>query len=95
MLFGWKRNVQMIDRLARRNIRGFVNRAEQRETAIPQMVAGGLVIDEPDDLIPEFAMLENLVRNQPPKFTRPGNQHTLEADSGAPATFEHFPHHLA
>ena len=64
VLFGRQRDVEMVDVLARRDLGRFVERAEQRQPAVAEMIAGGAVVDEADDLIAELAMLEDLVGDQ-------------------------------
>src|SRR5262245_53256639 len=59
------------------------------------MVAERFVVDEADELISEFPVLEDLVRDETPEFARPGNQNPLEADAGAPAPLERFANELA
>ena len=56
MLFGRKRDVEVIHRFARGDLGGFLDRAEQRQAAIAEMIAGGLVVHEADDLIAELAV---------------------------------------
>ena len=53
-----------------------------------QMIVGCPVIDEARDLITELTMFDDLVGHQPAEVTRPSDQDALEADTGAPATFE-------
>ena len=95
MLLGRQRDIQVVDRLARRDIRRFVDRAEQRQPAIAEVVAGCAVVDETDDLIAQLAVLENLVGDEPPEVARARDQDALEPDAGAPAALEHLAHQLA
>src|SRR4051812_991653 len=95
VLLGRQRDVQMIDSLARRDLRRFVRRAEQRQAAIPQMIAGGLVVDEADDQVAKLAMFEDLVGDKPAKLAGTGDEDALETDAGAPAAFEDLADELA
>src|SRR5439155_5770648 len=95
VLLGGKRDIQMIDRLPRRDFRGVVDRAEQREAAIAKMIPGRTVVDEADNLIAKLAVLENLVGHQAPQLARSGDENPLEADAGAPSPFEDLAHQLA
>src|SRR5712692_7630242 len=85
----------MIDRLAGRDLGGFVDRPQERQAAIAKVIAGGLVVHEADDLIAELAMLEDSVGDEPAELARPGDEDALEADAGAPATLERLAHELA
>ena len=85
----------MIDRLARRNLGGVVDRAEQREAAIAEMIAGRAIVDEADDLVPELTAFENSVGDEASQLARSGDENPLEADAGAPAPLEDFAHDLA
>ena len=85
----------MVDPLAADDLVGVVQRAEQRQTAIADVVAAGAVVDEADDLEPELAVLEDLVGDEPPEVAGAGNEHALEADTGPPAPLERLAHELA
>ena len=74
---------------------GFRQRAEQREAAVADVIAGGAVVEEADDLEAELAVLEDLVGDQPAEVAGAGDQHALEADAGAPAPLERLAHELA
>ena len=95
VLLGRQRDVEVIDRLARGDLGGLVERAEQRQAAVAEMIAGRAVVDEADDLVAELAVLENLVGDQPAELAGAGDQDPLEADAGAPAALEHLAHQLA
>ena len=95
MLLRRQGDVQMIDRLARRDLRRFVDRAEQRQAAVAEVIARRPVVDEADDLIAELAVLEDLVRDEPAELARSGDENPFEADAGAPAALEDLAHQLA
>ena len=95
MLFERQRDVDVIDLLAADDLVGVPERAEQRQPPVADVVAGGAIVEEADDLEPELAMLENLVGDQPPEVAGAGNQHALEADAGPPSPLERFAHELA
>ena len=69
VLLGRKRDVQVIDLFPRGDFRRLVDRAEQRQTAIAEMVAGPIV-DEADDLVAELAMFDDLVRDETAELAR-------------------------
>ena len=70
-------------------------RAEQRQAAVAEVIAGRAVVDEADDLIAELAVLEDLVGDQAAELAGAGDQNPLQADAGAPAALEHLAHELA
>ena len=59
------------------------------------MIAGRAVVHEPDDLIAELAVLEDLVRDEAAQLAGSGDQNPLQPDAGAPAALEHLAHELA
>ena len=67
--------------LAADDLVGVVERAEQRQAAVADVVAAGAVVDEADDLEAELAVLEDLVGDQPAEVAGAGDQHALEADA--------------
>ncbi len=77
------------------DLAAFGQRAEQRQPAVADVVAGGAVVEEADDLEAELAVLEHLVGDQPAEIAGAGNQHALEADARAPAALERLAHELA
>ena len=77
------------------DLRRFLGRAEQRQAAVAEMIAGRPVVDEADDLVAELAMLEDLVGDQPAELAGSGDQDPLQPDAGAPSPLEHFAHELA
>src|SRR5262245_15919538 len=95
VLLGRQRNVQLIDTLACRDFGGVVDSAKQRQPAVSEVIARGLVIHEADDLIAQLAVLEDLVRDQASQFARSGDEDALQADARAPAPLEHFAHQFA
>ena len=70
-------------------------RAEERQPAIADMVAGRAVIEEPNHLESEFPVFEHLVRDKLAKIGGTDNQHSFQPDSGLPAPFERFANELA
>ena len=95
VLFGRQRDVKVIDSLARRDLGRLADRAEQRQSAVAEMIARRPVVDEADDLIPELAMLQNLVGDQTPELAGARDENALEADAGAPASLQNFSDELA
>ena len=95
MLFERQRDVDVIDALLADDLAAVGQRAEQRQPAIADVIAGGAVVEEPDDLEPELAMLEHLVGDQPAEVAGAGNQHALQADAGPPSPLERLAHELA
>ena len=95
VLFGRQRDVEVIDAFARRDLAGLVERAEQRQAAVAEMVAAGAIVDEADDLVAELAVLEDLVGDQPAELAGAGDQDALQADARAPAPLEQLAHELA
>ena len=73
----------------------FVDGPEQRQTAIAEVIAGRAIVHEPDDLIAELAVLDDLVRDQTTQLAGSGDQNPLQPDAGAPAALEHIAHELA
>ena len=95
VLFERQGNVEVIDAFLADNLAAFGQRAEERQPAVADMVAGGAVVEEPDDLEAELAVLEQLVGHEPAQVARAGNQHALEADTRPPAALERLAHELA
>jgi hypothetical protein len=85
-----QRDIQVIDRFPRRNFHRIVDRAQQRKAAVAEMIAGGSVVDKSDDLVPQFAVLEDLVRHETAEFTRTSDENPLQADPGAPPALQHL-----
>ena len=50
---------------------------------------------KPDDVVPELAVLQNLVGDQPAELAGAGDENSLQADARAPSTLEQLAHHLA
>ena len=90
-----KRHVEVVDPLAARDLAGLVERAEDREPAVAQIIAAGAVVHEADDVIPELAVFEDPVRDEATEFPCARNQHALQADAGAPPALEGLAHELA
>ena len=59
------------------------------------MIAGGPVVEEPDDLEAELAVLEDLVGDELAEVAGAGDQHALQADARLPAALERLAHELA
>ena len=95
VLFRRQRHVQVIDRFALGDLRRFVDRAEQRQPAVSEVIAGGAIVDEPDDLIAELAVLDDLVGDEAAQLAGSRNQDPLQTDAGAPPALEHVAHELA
>ena len=95
VLFGGQRDVEMVDMLANGDLAGFVERAENRQAAVPQIIAARTIVHEPDHVIAELAVLEDAIGDQPSELARAGNQNPLEADAGAPPPLERLAHQLA
>ena len=74
-----QRHIQVIDRLARAISPASSMRAEQRQAAVAEVIAGRPVVDEADDLVAELAVLEDLVRDEAAQFAGAGNQDPLQA----------------
>jgi hypothetical protein len=70
-------------------------RAEQRQTAIADVIAAGAIVDEADHLVAELTVLQDAIRDHPSKFAGAGNQDSLQADAGFPAAFQHLAHGFA
>ena len=76
-----QRDVELIDALALQDVAGLGERAEQRQAAIAEVIAAGLVVDEADHLVAELAVLEQLVDDHAAQLAGAGDQHALEADA--------------
>ena len=68
VLVGWQRDVEMIDRLANGDFRRLLDAAEERQTAVAEVIARCLDVHEADDLVAELAMFEDLVGDEPPEL---------------------------
>ncbi len=94
VLFERQRDVEVIDALAAQDLVGVAERAEHRQAAVADVIAGAIV-DEAEQREAELAVIEQLVRNHPPEVAGAGDQHPLEPDAGLPAPFERFANELA
>ncbi len=74
-------DVELIDPIALQDVAGFGQRAEQRQAAIADVVAAGLVVDEADHLVAELVVLEQLVDDHPAELAGAGDEDALEADA--------------
>ena len=72
-----------------------LERAEQRQAAVADVIAAGAVVEEADDLEAELAVLEHLVGDHAAEVAGAGNQDALEADARLPAALERLAHELA
>ena len=95
VLFERQRDVDVIDPFPPDDLVGLAERAEQRQAAVADVIAGGPVVEEADDLEAELAVLEDLVGDQPAEVAGAGDQHALEADAGLPPPLERLAHQLA
>jgi hypothetical protein len=69
VLLGRQGDVKVIDALARGDVRGAVERAEEREAAIAKMIARRAVVHESHDLIAQLAMFDDLVGDDPSELS--------------------------
>ena len=90
-----QRDVEVVDVLAADDLVGVGERAEQRQAAVADVIAGRAIVDEADQLEAELAVLEHLVGDHAPEIAGAGDQHALEADAGLPAPLERFADELA
>ena len=88
MLLERQRHVDVIDPFLPDDLVRFGERAEQRESAVPDVIARSPVVQEADDLESELAMLEDLVGDHLAEVARPRDQDALQADAGFPPVFE-------
>ena len=88
-------DVELIDPIALQDVAGLGQRAEQRQAAIADVVAAGLVVDEADHLVAELVVLEQLVDDHPAQLAGAGDEDALEADALAPAPLQRFADQLA
>ena len=77
------------------DLASLTQRSEQRQSPVSDMIASGLVVEEPDDFESEFPVLQHFVGDELSKITRPRNQHALQANPGLPATLERLAHEFA
>ena len=85
----------MVDAFLADDLAAFGERAEQRQPAVADVVAGGAIVEEADDLEAELAMFEQLVGDEPSEVAGPGDQHALQPDASAPSPLERLAHELA
>ena len=95
VLFDRQRDIEVIDALGMDDVGDIRQLAEQRQPAISQVVAAGAVVDEPDDLIAELAVLQHAVGQHPAEIAGAGNQNPLQPDAGAPSPLEQLTDRLA
>ena len=74
VLFERQRDVDVIDAFLPDDLVRLAQRAEQRQAAIADVIAGGAVVEEADDLEPELAVLEHLVGDQPSEIAGAGDR---------------------
>jgi hypothetical protein len=95
VLFGRQRHVEVIHALAARDLAGLVERAEDRQPAMPEVVAPRPVVDEADDVVAQLAVLENSVRDEAAELAGARDENPLQPDAGAPPALERLAHQLA
>src|SRR5262252_9367871 len=95
MLVRRQRDVEMVDGLAPGDLGSLVERAEQRQASVAEMIANRAVVHKADDLIAELTVLDDLVGDQTSELAEAGDQNPAESDPGAPAPLEHVAHQLA
>ena len=95
MLFERQRHVEVVDLLVGDDVRRIAERAQQRQPAIAEMIAAGLVVDEADHLIAQLAMFENAIRDHAAEIAGAGDQDAAQPDARQPAPFERFANELA
>ena len=95
VLFERERDVDVIDGFLADDLVRLSQRAEERQAAIPDVIAIGAVVQKPDDLEAQLAVFQDLVGDQLSQVAGTGNEHALEADACLPSPLERFPHELA
>ena len=90
-----QRDVEVVDPFAGRDFGRLLRRPEQRQAAVPEVIAGGAIVHEADDLIAELAVLEDLVGDEAPELAGAGDENALQADARAPPPLEQLAHELA
>ena len=95
VLLEGKSDVDVIDVFLPDDLVRFRERAEQRQTAVADVVAGRAIVEEADDLEAELAVLEHLVRDELAEIARPRDQHALQSDARLPSPLERFADELA
>ena len=95
MLVERQGDVELIDPIALQDVAGLGQRPEQRQAAIADVVAAGLVVDEADHLVAELVVLEQLVDDHAAQLAGAGDEDALEADALAPAPLQRFADQLA
>src|SRR5262249_39970076 len=68
VLFRRKRDVEVFDRFADGDVGRLIDGPEQGQAAVSEVIAGRAIVDEPGNLIPQLAVLDDLVRDQSPQF---------------------------
>ena len=85
-----QRDVKVVDPLALHQFGGLLQRAEQRQSPVAQVISARAVVHEADDLEAHLAVLENPVRHEAPQLAGARDQDALQADPGAPAALQHL-----
>ena len=80
---------------ALRDVADFRQGAEQRKSAVADVITARPVVEKPNHLVAEFAVLQDSVGDEAAKVSCAGDQDTLESDSGAPAAFQRLAYDLA
>src|SRR3989337_1632702 len=84
----------MVHALAADDVLRVAERPEHRDAAVADVVAR-TVVEEPDDLEPELAVLEDLIGDDAAEIPRARDEHPFQPDAGAPAALERFADQLA
>src|SRR4029079_19605738 len=62
----------------------------ERQAAISEMVAARAIVDKAENLIPQLAVFENLVRHHATEIARAGDENSPQPHACDPASFERF-----
>ena len=95
MLLQRQRDVQMIDSLAANDVGRFLEAAKQRQAAIAKMITARPVVDEADDLIAEFPVLEHLVGNHSSQLAGARDENPAQSHTGHPSPLQRLAHEFS
>ena len=95
MLLERECHVEVVHSLAPHDVRRLLQATEQRKAAIPQVITASAIVEEPDDLVAELAVLEDFIGHHPSKLPGAGNQNSTKSDARNPAALERFAHQFA
>ena len=90
-----QRHIEVVDVLLSDDLGRVRQRAEQRQTAIAQVIAAGTIVDEANHLVAELSVLKDFLGHDPAQIAGARNQNALQPEPGFPAAFEQFAHELA